>query len=390
MGLCSASKHPVRHLSSWGTGLLVVFLFPLLRAFHLPTHFDWTRLIVTFWVLLATKSIFVAVLLYVLATSTRKSIRAVFTRVRCEKAYAIMVLAYMGFLCWWLTWAQAFLVTFDTVAIIELRQRLKPKGLGNAAEAVLPAALYLFCGLLLVSAHNDIILSVRYFAASDPALNSIDRWLLHGFSVSQLSHWALQSFPISFFYFLEFIYYGMFPVLGAALIVLALLYSKAHAFQFVQTILAAYYIALCLFLLWPSQGPYYLCPSHFLHFPPTLKTFAAQKGSLIGAQNLSNRVPLSRISFDYYIAFPCMHIVQPLIAMWFLRIWKRLLLVFSIYNVLLLLAILLLEWHYVIDVLAGFLVAALAIASTEGFRAFRPGLARGFVEIPNPDSVASS
>ena len=77
------------------------------------------------------------------------------------------------------------------------------------------------------------------------------------------------SLPFYFFRFLEFIYYGMFSQIGAALIMVSLQYGKRRGLQFVGAILTGYYFALSLFYLWPSQGPFYLCPIHFSEFPST-------------------------------------------------------------------------------------------------------------------------
>ena len=63
----------------------------------------------------------------------------------------------------------------------------------------------------------------------------------------------------------------------------SLQYGKRRGLQFVGAILTGYYFALSLFYLWPSQGPFYLCPIHFSEFPSTLRTYAAQKGSMEGA-----------------------------------------------------------------------------------------------------------
>jgi len=56
-----------------------------------------------------------------------------------------------------------------------------------------------------------------------------------------------------------------------------------------------------------------------------------------------------------------MHIVQPIIVLWFLRRWRRMVIVLAAYDVVLIAAVLLLEMHYVIDILVGVLVAILAI-----------------------------
>jgi hypothetical protein len=381
----SQSSRWLENVHYWASGLLVVALLPLVKRSNLPIRFDWAGLAFTYWVLLALKSIFVATFLYVLGFSPAETVGPALERIRREKVRILLLVAYFVALGWTLSWSNALVLTVDTVAILEVRERLKPGGLFRSASAILPSALYLFLGLLLVSAYNDIILSARFFAADDAVFNSMDKWLLHGLSVSYVCHWALQVFPISFFHFLEFIYYGMFAQIGAALILTCQCYGRRRGMQFVGAVLTGYYLALVLFYIWPSQGPYYLCPAHFTEFPSVLKTYAAQKGSLAGAQALWDHQRLNRISFDYYIAFPCMHIVQPLIVMWFLRFWKRTRLVLTAYNVVLVAAIVLLEWHYVVDVLAGIVIAVLAIAAIDGRELWRHrGLtAAGISEMPS-------
>jgi hypothetical protein len=185
--------------------------------------------------------------------------------------------------------------------------------------------------------------------------------LLLGHSVSGLAHWAVGVFPLWIFRGLEIVYFGMFPQIGATIIILALCHGRTSAAQFVGTILTAYYLALVIFFCWPAQGPYYLCPSHFTSFPVDLQTYNIQKTLIARALALWHREPISRISTDYFIALPCMHIAQPLIILWFLRRWRKIAIVLATYDILLLAAILLLEWHYVVDILAGVLVAGLAI-----------------------------
>jgi hypothetical protein len=201
--------------------------------------------------------------------------------------------------------------------------------------------------------------------AYDLAFSAMDKWILQGWSISDLSHWAVRTFPLSFFHFLEFIYFGMFPQIGAGIILVSLCDGRQRGLQFVGTILMAYYLALGLFYLWPSQGPYYLCPAHFSRFPSTLRAYSIQQFLIANALTLWNRAPIHRISTDYFIGFPCMHIAQPLIVMWFLRRWKRMLIVLCAYDVLLIVSILLLEWHYLVDIIGGIFVAAIAIAISE-------------------------
>ena len=157
----------------------------------------------------------------------------------------------------------------------------------------------------------------------------------------------------------------MFPQIGAAMFLLALCDGKKRALQFVGTILLSYYFALALFYLWPSQGPYYLCPEHFSRFPAGLQAYNIQKALIAHALARWHHEPLVRISTDYFIGLPCMHITQPLVVMWFLRRWRRMVIALAAYNCFLVAAVVLLEWHYVADIIAGILVAALAIAITD-------------------------
>ena len=361
---CRGNGWP-RDIHFWASGIFAVAALPLLHRFQLPFRVDWVGLGVTYWILLAGKAIFAATVLALIGFPSL-TLKPLVGRLRRDKVRTLLLLGYVVTLLWILSWPSALVLAVDTVALLEVCERHKPRGLLWVSAVVLPPALYLFLGLVLVSAYNDIILSTRFFAAYDEIFNSADKFLLRGLSVSDLCHWALRTFPLSMIRFMEFIYYGMFAQIGAALLLISIYRGRRRGLQFVGAVLTAYYLALALFYLWPSQGPYFLCQQHFLLFPASLKTYAAQLGSVAGAQALWNHVPLSRISFDYYIAFPCMHLVQPLIVMWFVRSWKRIMIVLAAYDVLLIVAVVLLEWHYLVDIIAGFAVAGAAIAVVDG------------------------
>jgi hypothetical protein len=375
------------NLHYWASALLLLGLVPCLRRLNLSLNFSWAVLLFVQWLVLAVLSIFVAALLYFVGFATKETLAPVVQRFQRDKRRIVLVLAYFLSLCWASGWFKALVLTVDTVAIIELLGGLKSSGVRRVTTAVLVPGLYLFLGLLLVSAYNQIIVSVRFFAATDVAFNTADKWLLHGWSVSQLSHWAIQRLPFSFFRLLEFVYFGMFPQVGSALILTSLNSGKRCGLQFVGAILTAYYVSLVVFYIWPSHGPYYLCPTHFSDFPRQLASYALQQRYLHDAQALWAHVRLSQISFDYFIAFPCMHITQPLIGLWFLRRWKRIVAVLVAYDLILVVAVVLLEWHYVIDVIAGILLAFLAIATVDGHELWRSIAGRGNTTAECPVTV---
>ena len=348
----------------WISLLLAATLVPALRSQHLPLKFDWIILSVAYWIVLAAQSIFVATLLCLIGMPRKQVLEPFFARYRENPFRILPLLFFFALLAWTTTWMKAVVLTVDTVALLELFDRQKVEGLRRAAAAVFAPAAYLFLGFLMVLAYNYVIVSARFNFATDPAFAAMDRWLLHGHSVSGLTHWALEIFPLSFFRVLEFIYFGMFPQIGATLILVALSEGKTRALQFIGTILMSYYLALVIFYIWPAQGPYNLCPSHFARFPVSLQSYTIQKTLIPHALALWHHEPITRISTDYFIAFPCKHIVQPLIVIWFLRRWRRMVLLLAAYDLLLVAAILLLEMHYVVDLIAGLPVAALAITIT--------------------------
>jgi hypothetical protein len=337
---------------------------------HLPLRFDWARLVSAYWLVLTAQSIFVATLLVLIGFPTTTFLPAL-QRLWRNPARLLLIVIYFLVLCLALTWLRALILTVDTVVIMELYPSIKSRGLREAASAVLWPALYLFAGFLLVFAYNDILVSIRFNFACEAQFDRVDRWLLHGPSVPDIAHWAIRKFPVSFFHGLEFIYFGMFPQLGAGLILTGLCQGRNRALQYVGAILTAYYVTMIAFYLWPSQGPYYACPNHFARYPSSLQAYIIQKALIAKALALWNHAPIRNISTDFYTPFPCMHITQPLILMWFLRRWKRIVLALAAYDVLLVTAVVLLEWHYFIDILAAFPMAMAAVALNDGSELWR-------------------
>ena len=365
-GYGNANPMKPRYWHYWIGLLLGLTLVPVLRSQHLPLKFDWITLGVAYWFLLAAQSIFVAVVFCLIGLPCDQVLEPFLARYREKPLRIVPLLLFVAILVWLTSWLRAFVLSIDAVALLELLNRQQWKGLRHAAASVLVPAAYLFFGFLMVLAYNNVVVSMRYNFATDPALAAIDHCLLHGHSVSELTHWAVQAFPLSLFRSLEFIYFGMFLQIGATLIFLALCDGRTRALQFVGTILTSYYLALIIFYIWPAQGPYTLCPAHFSRFPASLQSYTIQKTLIPHALALWRHQSISRISTDYFIAFPCMHIVQPIIVLWFLRRWRRIVIALACYDVLLVAAILLLEMHYVIDIVVGLPVAALAITITGG------------------------
>src|SRR5262249_7571421 len=190
------------------------------------------------------------------------------------------------------------------------------------------------------------------------------------------SQWASQHLSTGLQRALEAIYYvGMFPQMGVAILHTGLSEGRRRAMQYAGTAVLAYYVAVLFFFLWPSQGPFYLSPTHFAEHSHDLITSTLQKSGLTRVDAIWHHRPVGPIAFDYFIAFPSMHVVHVLMGLWYLRGWKRVVAARILVDLLIVAGIFVLEWHYLVDLPAGIAVALAAIFVVDGRRR-QPGWAR--------------
>jgi PAP2 superfamily len=344
---------------------LTLAVVPLLRMNHLPVRFAWTFISRTFWVTFAFQGAVAAILLYIIGFSSKETVTPVLERLRADTRRILVLIPFLLILygvsvafASALVWP--FLAVFS-LAVLEWFDRSQggQNGLLSPIAALAPAAVYLFGGLILVSAYNDIAVASRPNVTYDVVFNRVDTWLLHGMSVSAIAHGAIHSLPTWFFKAVEFVYYFcMFPQIGAAMLLLAFRSGRREAFRLSVALLTAYYLAIGVFWLWPTQGPFFLCSPHFADFPSNLRTYEIQQGLSEKVASMWAGHGVGVIGFDYYIAFPSMHIAIVTIVAVFLRRWKRVLYTLLVFDALILATVVLLEWHYVVDVVGGLAVAA--------------------------------
>jgi len=351
------------HIHYVGLGLLAIGLILGSSLTKLPLRFAWGNFLFTYWFGLAFQSLILAPTLFLLRFPLKPTLAQIGERYRCQKSRILPLAIFLGLMAWEFGWAWGVVLTVLTVGLLEALDRAKWDFavVYRWAKDVSPPAAYLFAGLVLVFAYNDLIAATRFTGAYDAAFLRMDAWILRGGSVSEISHRVLHAHP-GLFDFLEVIYFRMFPQIGAALAITAFCGGRKEAFRFACTVLTAYYLALLAFAIWPSMGPFFTCRVHFAEFPTRLTTTMAQWNFLAKASLLWQHRPIDVIDTDFYIAFPCMHIAQPMIVLWYLRGWRKVTIFLLLYDVLLVPAILLLEWHYVVDLIGGILVAGLAIA----------------------------
>jgi hypothetical protein len=351
-----------------GSILFGLAVIPLFIAAQLPLAVNWSRFFSIFWIGLATRALFTAALLFVIGFPLETTLKPMWLRYKGQPFRIVFFSLFAVAMFWEFRFQLGFMVIVDAIALSELTDRTEgylPRIRKLVASTLIPA-LYLFFALVMVFSYNDLIAAIKSPAAYDWFFLKLDSYVVPFASVSQLAHLATTKFPISILNAAEFIYYGMFGQIGATLIILAIYSGKKQSLRYVGTVLTAYYIAIIIFFLLPSMGPFYTCPTHFAEFPKTLETYAIHQNAIMKARLLATHKELNRVDTDFFIAFPCLHIAQPLIVLWFLRRWKRIAFCLILFDLVLVPAILLLEWHYFVDVIAGVAVAALAIALNRG------------------------
>lgn len=344
------------------TALLAILAIPAIQRLHLPMHLNWRGMMVVYWVGFGSKSIFRALVFCILAFPLSQTLAPFWARYRKEKLRILLVLVFLIALSCAVQFTVAILLAIDALFVVELAERAKEEGnsFPQRMIAMLASAAYLFLGISLVLVYNDIIIASRFPLSWDNALNKVDMRVFGGRSVSDVAHTLFTILPTGFLRFLDFVYFQMFLVVGAAFLISAY-YSFRRGLQFAGACLTAYYLGLLVFYIWPTYGPYIFCIGHAARYPPYLTSYIFQKGGIAGLQAIAQHQSRS-VASGYYIAFPSLHIALPVIAMWFLRRWRPVFWLLAAYNGLLACAVVVLEWHYALDIPGGIAVAALALA----------------------------
>lgn len=315
-----------------------------------------------YWVGLTARSVFFAVLLYSVSFP-RKAIVPLWKRCCRQKTRFAFLALFAAIMLSAFGWNVGTILTLDIIAMLELYERGDLLRMRRSSTVILGAAAYLFVGLVLMMCYNDAIASLKYAGSYVEALNKLDEFLFGGVTVPHLANAAHQLLPEWVFALLGTVYFSMFGQVGTGLFITAFAGWK-RAIQYVGTLVTATYIALAIFYLWPTMGPFALASAS--HQQAVSGIQQVQHALVHQAHALAAHQYVSGVGTDYYIGFPCMHIANPLIVLWFLRKVKRVAAVLIAYDLILIVAIVLLQWHFFSDLLGGFLVAALAIFLMRG------------------------
>lgn len=365
------SKMPVRRQNSyrcvmaafdyWLLGILAFLMIPAFIAARLPFQIDFKDFAAAYGIALSARSAFIAILLLVLGFPLEQTLMPMLRRYRKERVRIAIALATAAGLAFVLGPWLGLLVTTDALALAELMERRKEAFESTLVDILWPG-LYLFLSILLTFALNTAVIGIRWAGTYDQSFKHLD-WMLFHLSVSGISHWTMSHSPLWLPKLLDSAYFFLYPQLGAVLFLAVLLANQSYAIRYVRTVLIAYTIALIVFAIFPAKGPYFIYPDHVTQFSHSLVTFSVQRALSNDARLIwTHHIPPGAGIIAYFISFPCMHVALAIISVWFLRPWKwifRIMLAFDAF--LLVPAIILLEWHYMIGMFGGVATAFLAI-----------------------------
>jgi hypothetical protein len=127
-----------------------------------------------------------------------------------------------------------------------------------------------------------------------------------------------------------------------------------------------------LYVLVPSLGPVYRFPQVWLEYEKILPHTQSMQAQLwlnySKVLRLREGLPLMNGPLNIYLgiaAFPSMHVAfQTFIFLWFRRIWKWGELLFAVFVLMIFLGAMITGWHYLIDLIAGMLLAWIVWAWT--------------------------
>ena len=330
---------------------------------RLPFRIDFGEFASAYWGGTAARAIFAAVLLCIAGLPFHQTLSPIWRRYKQQKIRIVPLTLFVIWMIWLFGICLGLIVVIDGLALAELLERRKAEFQGALFDIFLPS-MYFFCGILLVYSLNHIIAGSEYAGAYDEKFNRAD-FLLFGTTASAVSGWMVAHLAASFFRAMEFIYRSLYAEIGSAIVITAVFAGKDYARRYVRTIFISYSLALLAFAFWPTLGPFSTRTdrsSESASFPSTNQAQEAimLKARLLWAHNHAAEVETVNLA-DYYIGFPSMHIAMPLIAIWFLRKWRRIALILLAFDAVMLVSIIALEWHYFVDLLGGVMVAIVSI-----------------------------
>jgi hypothetical protein len=247
-----------------------------------------------------------------------------------------------------------FLVFLAAIGFLIWRKRAG--GVFRAYASLLLIGL----GYVSVFAWNELCASLTLHAIRDTILRDMDLaiylWLLHT-PADGAEIFPLIRYPLLLL-FLENAYQCMF--IGIPLVIFVLHSSGGEPSAFIRALFTCYFVALLIFLLFPTIGPTLADPNLFSKAYEHTQTYALTR--LMAAEYTALQGSGALSGLGYFVALPSLHVAVALLVQVYLyrspvHFW-----LFLPINLLVVPATVALGYHYLLDVPAGVLLACAILA----------------------------
>ena len=350
-------------------GIMALAVAPVFGLAHLPLRINLMQMAAAYWIGTSAHALFLAIVLAVLGLPLNETVMPVIEHYRQQKVRVLFLLCLAAFLVRMFGGWLGFILVVDAIAIAELLDRNFLR-FGERVLDVLFPSLYLFFAVVLTFVLNHGIAGMKYAGAWDGYFNQLDARLF-GVTVPAVAEWSKLHLPSWFWSLSAAAYFALYAQVGAGIALIALDQGRERALRYVGTIVTAYVLAVLFFFFLPTIGPFALRAHPILEG----QTYTTQTVIAVRARLIWQHIQIPELASvdlpDYYIGFPSMHVALPAITLWFLRKRKRVVGLLIALDLLLVMGIVLYEWHYFVDILGGIAVAAIAIAVTSREEAFR-------------------
>jgi len=226
------------------------------------------------------------------------------------------------------------------------------------------AAYTVVCGLIvLVVCYSFTISKALVFISGrqlDAELVQLQARVLGFLPYRVLANWAAHH-P-SVVAACDWIYFHCFEHMALTTVLLVALRNRSQRTEYLGALALCYLVGGLVYHLFPAQGPGYFDPGHFEYLnQKSLITKHIRAWLKYNTDGVFNCTVSEIRTWNYIACMPSLHVTHELIMLYYSRASRLAFLLSATFTALTLPAVLILGWHYLLDLLGGAAVAAIVI-----------------------------
>ena len=161
----------------------------------------------------------------------------------------------------------------------------------------------------------------------------------------------------------DWIYCHCFEHMALTTVLLVALRSRSQRTEYLGALALCYLVGGLLYHLFPAKGPGYFDPAYFQYLnQKSLITNHIRAWLKYNTDGVFNCTVSEIRTWNYIACMPSLHVTHELIMLYYSRASRLAFLLSATFTALTLPAVLILGWHYLLDLFAGAAVAAIVIA----------------------------